>query len=126
MRWIRRLFLIAGIYGLVVFVPMYFAEPAFESENPPINYPAFFYGFNGLGLAWQLAFLVIAKDPIRYRPMMIPCVVEKFSFAGAAISLYLIGRVPGGLCIYGGIDLLLGILFVVAYVQLGRTGAQAP
>jgi hypothetical protein len=120
MPWIRRLFLIAGIYGLIVFVPMYFAEPAFESDHPPINYPEFFYGFNGLGLAWQLAFLVIAKDPIRYRPMMIPCVVEKLSFAGAAFALYLVGRVPGGLCIYGGIDLLLGILFCIAFVQLGR------
>lgn len=44
-----------------------------------ITRPGFYYGFVGLGLAWQIAFLVIAQDPVKYRLMMIPSMVEKFS-----------------------------------------------
>ena len=124
MIWIRRLFRIAGIYGLIVFGIMYFSEPAITSEHKPINYPEFFYGFNGLGIAWQLAFLVIAQDPMRFRPMMIPAVVEKFSYAAAIAALFAVGRVPPGACFYAAIDFTLGVLFMIAFLQLRRESPQ--
>jgi len=36
----------------------------------------------GVGLAWQFAFFAIATDPARFRPTMIPSVLEKVSQAG--------------------------------------------
>ncbi len=124
MVWIRRLFRIAGIYGLIVFGIMYFSEPAITSEHKPINYPEFFYGFNGVGIAWQLAFLVIARDPMRFRPMMIPAVVEKFSYAAAIAALLAAGRVAAGAYFFAAIDLVLGTLFMIAFLRLRCGSAQ--
>jgi hypothetical protein len=41
----------------------------------------------GAALAWQIAFFVIATDPARYRPLMIPSVFEKFSYGIAVVIL---------------------------------------
>jgi hypothetical protein len=113
-RWVFR---IAGIYGILAIGPMFFMEERFGRDMPPaVNHPEFFYGFAGVTLAWQLAFLVISLDPVRYRLLMIPAMVEKFSFVIAAILLLRQGRIP--LPIFGGamVDLLLGVLFVTAFI----------
>jgi hypothetical protein len=60
--------MIAGIYGLIVLVPQLFSESRIARDYPPvITHPEYFYGFLGVAIAWQLCFLVIAKDPVRYR-----------------------------------------------------------
>jgi hypothetical protein len=41
----------------------------------------------GVALAWQIAFLVIAWDPVRLRPMMIMSIVEKFSYGITVTTL---------------------------------------
>jgi len=88
MKFARVVFLIAGLYGLVVLTPGYFFEQAIGRETPPpITHPEFFYGFLGVALAWQVLFLLIAHNPVRYRPMMIPSILEKLSYAGAVIVL---------------------------------------
>jgi len=71
-------------------------------------------------LAWQVAFLVIAQDPVRYRLMMIPSMVEKFSWGIALAVLVLQGRMHGSDFMFGGTDLVLGVLFVVAWVVTGK------
>ncbi len=119
MLWIRRLFWIAGIYGLLVLVPQYFLEHRVGRDYPPaIAHPEYFYGFIGVALAWQVAFLVIATDPRRYRPLMIPSALEKFSFAGAMALLLVSGRVPAALCAFAVIDFVLGVLFLAAFRRL--------
>jgi len=40
----------------------------------------YFYGFVGVGLAWQITFLIIARDPARFRPIMIGGILEKVLF----------------------------------------------
>jgi hypothetical protein len=77
----KRLFLIAGIYGIIVVSPMYFFENQIGVDFPPsITHPEYFYGFIGVTLAWQILFLLIARDPIRYRLMMVPAIVEKATY----------------------------------------------
>jgi hypothetical protein len=71
----------------------------------------------GLGLAWQVAFLFIATDPARYRPLMIPSVLEKFSYGAAVVVLVLQHRMHPSDMIFACTDLLLGALFVIAYVK---------
>jgi hypothetical protein len=45
-----------------------------------------------MGLAFQVAFIVIARDPVRLRPMMIPSVLEKFGYGATLLVLYLQNR----------------------------------
>jgi len=90
MKFARWVFRIAGIYGLIVLAPQYFIEDRFGLENPPaITHAEFYYGFIGVAIAFQLVFLIIASDPAKYRAMMLPSVFEKFSFAIAAIVLFM-------------------------------------
>lgn len=115
-RFARRVFLIAGIYGLIVMAPQYLLEERIGRDDPPaITHPEYFYGFAGIGVAWQVAFLVIARDPVRYRLVMIPAVIEKFSFGIAALVLMLQHRISATVMTFAGTDLVLGLLFAVAF-----------
>jgi hypothetical protein len=124
MAFARWLFWIAGIYGLVALVPQYFMEHKVGIEYPPaITHVEYFYGFLGIAVAWQIAFLIIGWDPWRFRPMMIPSALEKLSFASAGIVLYGQGRLPTVILAAGLIDLFLGVSFLVAWWRLGSHSA---
>lgn len=121
MRFSRLVFLFAGVSGLVMLVPQYFLEAKNALEFPPaITHPEYFYGFIGVGSAFQIVFLIISTDPLRFRPLMLASVVEKFSFAIAVFVLYYQGRVAGLLTGFAMMDLILGILFVISFVLTGR------
>lgn len=118
MRFAKLVFLVAGIYGLVVMLPQYFLEEKTGRDfPPPITHPEYYYGFIGVVVAWQVLFLFLSKNPARYRVMMIPAVLEKASFAIAVIVLFLQDRVAPVMLGFAIIDLILGALFVVAYVK---------
>jgi hypothetical protein len=118
MRFAKNTFLAAGIYGLVVLLPQYFLEQRTGRDfPPPITHPEYFYGFVGVAVAWQIVFLVISRDPIRYRPLMLVAVIEKASFGFPAIALYLSGRLSTQMLAAGLIDLVLGVLFIVSYTR---------
>jgi hypothetical protein len=117
-RFAKRVFLVAGIYGIVVLLPQYFVESGLAFDLPaPIARPEHFYGFIGVALSWQFVFLLIARDVRRYRPLMLVGVLEKFSFGLAVVILYAADRVSAGVLGAGGIDLALGALFVLAFVS---------
>ena len=121
MKYARSVFLIAGIYGLLVLVPMYFMEQKQSTDfPPPITHPEFYYGFIGVAVAWQVAFLVLATDPRRYRLMILPAILEKASFAIPVIILYLQNRVSFLTVVVGLPDLFLGVLFAVAFLKIWR------
>lgn len=114
----RRAFRVAGIYGLIVMLPQYFLEARIGHDFPPaITHPEYFYGFIGIVVAWQCVFLVIASDPRRYRPLMPVAVLEKLVFAIPVGVLVANGRVAVGAIVgFAGIDLILAICFVTAYI----------
>lgn len=119
MRFASRVFTGAGIWGLLVLTPLYFTFDLVGREYPPpITHPDLYYGFIGLAMAWQFGFLVIGRDPVRFRPMMIPAVLEKFIFVASQTALYMQGRVRAGQLAVAGPDLILGILFVVALFKV--------
>lgn len=121
MKFARIAFLLAGIYGILVIPPMYFMERSLvEQSSLPFNHPEFFYGFVGVTLAWQIAFFIIASDPIRYRPMMFAACVEKVTFGVGTPILYLQHRVPLNMLIAACLDLVLLALFVGALVATAR------
>ena len=118
MKFAKRVYLIAGIYGLIVILPQYFLEDKNDRDFPPaITHPEYYYCFVGITVAWKVAFLVMSRDPIRYRPLMIPTMLEKASWAFAAIALFLLGKLSVPMLGAGLLDLTLGILFVMAYAR---------
>ena len=126
-RFASRVFRIAAIYGVVVLLPQYFMEGKIGRDTPPpITHPEYFYGFVGVALAWQLAFLVVARDPLRFRPLMPVAVVEKASFGLAAVALYLAGRLGLQMLGAGIVDLILGALFLMSYARTADRGDSSP
>lgn len=118
MRFARWTFLVAGVYGLLVLLPMYGMEERIGIDTPPpITHPEHFYGFVGVAVAWQFVFLLIGFDPARFRPIMIPAVLEKLSFGIPAIILYAQGRLAGMILGAGLIDLALGVLFAISFLR---------
>ncbi len=118
MKFAKRVFLIAGVYGLIVLLPMYLLEEKTGRDfPPPITHPEYYYGFIGVAVAWQVLFLILSRNPIRYRPMMIPAILEKAAFAIPAVILYLQQRISTFTLGAGLVDSLLGVLFVVAYLK---------
>lgn len=124
MKFAKTVYLVAGVYGLLVMVPQYFLEHQ-NSVNfpPPINHPEYYYGFIGVTVAWQVAFLIISRDPERYRPLIIATVIEKFTYVFAVLILYAQVRVTSLVIVFFAlIDLVLGTLFVLAYTKVRSSG----
>ncbi len=118
MKFARVVYWCAGAWGILVVAPMYFLCGKLAQYFPPApTHPELYYGFVGVTLAWQFAFFVVASDPIRLRPMMIPAVVEKLAYICAMAVLYLQDRVSGVQLMTAGPDALLGALFAIAFFK---------
>jgi hypothetical protein len=118
MRFAKIVFNIAGIYGILVLLPHYFMEAQIGRHHPPaITHPEFFYGFVSVALAWQVAFLIIARDPVRYRLIMLPGIFEKWGFAASGIMLLALGRVDSSFALPLAIDFIFGALFLWAFFK---------
>lgn len=123
MKFAKIVFLIAGIYGILVIAPLFVMEGVIDATQPPaITHPEYYYGFVCVGLVWQVLFLVLASDPLRYRPMMLVAVLEKASGI-AFILLVLLHRSPPSMLI-GIVDVCLGIPFLIAYVRTAPSRVQ--
>ena len=121
MRFARIVFTIAGIWGIAVLTPFYWlVDITGRHYAPPADYPHFFYGFFAVALAWQIAFLIIGSNPLRFRALMIPAMLEKLGFVITLLVLYGQGRVSGIDAQAAVPDGLLGLLFVVAFFKTRR------
>ena len=126
MRLARYVFTAAGIWGIVVLVPFYsLIDVTGRSYTPPTDYPQFFYGFMAVALAWQIAFLVIGSNPARFRPFMIPGIIEKLGYVGTLAVLRWNGRISALDAQAAVPDFLLAVLFIVAYARTRAPGWRA-
>ena len=124
MKFAKSVFWIATIWGVLTLSPLYFIFDLIGRQDPPpITHPAFYYGFVSVGLAFQFVFFVIAKDPGRLRPMMIPSVLEKFGYGATLLVLFLQNRLHPQDLALGAIDALFGVLFLVAFFKTGQLKA---
>jgi hypothetical protein len=127
MKFARRVFQIAGIYGLVVLLPQFFLRAKIGRDMPPeITHPEFYYGFVGVAVAWQVLFLILATDPRRYGPMMIPAVLEKATFGIAVVVLVARGQTAMPMLAAALVDLTLGVLFVMAFFKTREVTRSTP
>jgi len=120
-KFSRNVFLIAGIYGLLVVTPQYFMESwTGRTFPPPVTHPEYYYGFVGAVVVWHVLFLVISRDPARYRAMMPVAALEKLAFGAPILVLYLQGRTALAIVGAAVIDLILGALFLLSFWKSGE------
>jgi hypothetical protein len=126
MRFAKLVFWIAGFWGLVMLAPLYFLlDSISRSAPPPITHPEFFYGFTGVALAWQFAFLVIGSAPDRFRLMMLPAVLEKLSWVLTLAVLLIQDRITALQAWPAIPDGLLGVLFMICFFKVAQKTSPA-
>ena len=126
MKFAKIVFFVAGIEGLLILTPMYFLENKIGRDTPPaITHPENFYGFLGVALAWQVLFLVLSTDPVRYRPMILPSILEKIGWGVALIVLFYQRRLALSTFAVGSVDWIFAFLFLASYftTKSGRATA---
>ena len=118
MKFAKIVFWAAGIWGLLVLTPLFFIfDTIGRNDPPPVTHPGFYYGFATVGLAFQFVFIVIATDPVRFRPIIIPAILEKMSYVTVLDILYLQHRLRASDLVFAGTDFVLGLLFIVSYFR---------
>jgi len=101
-----------------MFAPLYFIFNLIGRQEPPlITHPGFYYGFAAMALAWQFGFFVIAIEPARFRPMMIPGALGKLGWGIAVVVLFMQHRISPVDMALGAVDLLLAFLFLIAFAK---------
>jgi hypothetical protein len=126
MKFARYVFAAAGAIGILILLPLYFQLEKAGTDNPPaITHPEYYYGFIGVALAFQIVFLIIATDPVKYRPLMLASIVEKFAFVIPTFYLYTQGRVTGPILGGAALDLIWGVLFVASYFLVSKVGLKS-
>jgi hypothetical protein len=124
MIFAKRVFFWSGVYGVLALLPLYFLEGKIGRDYPPAtNHPEQYYVLIGVALAWQVAFLLISRDPVRFRPLMIPAIAEKFLSVGAVILLYMGDRISGTVMAPFLGDAVLGGLFIASYLKTAKYAA---
>ena len=120
MKLARFVFGFAGVWGVLVLTPLYWMADAIGREYPPpITHSDVYFGALAVTMAWQIAFLIIAINPIRFRPIMLAAMVEKFGYVLTMLVLYRQGQIGLTQLAVSGPDLVLGVLFVAAFVASG-------
>ena len=124
-RFAKIVFLAAGLWGIVVLTPLFLLlDLTGRHYASPTEYPHFFYGFLSVAMAWQIAFLIIGWDPVRFRPLMIPSIIEKFGYVLTVAVLYSHAGMSSADATTAAPDLLLGILFMAAFARTPRSGQR--
>jgi hypothetical protein len=124
MKLARIVFIGAGIWGIAVLSPLYWlVDITGRRYAPPNDYPQFFYGFVGVAIAWQIAFLIIGSDPARFRKFMIPAMIEKFGYVSTLAIMYSRSRISAVDFQPVIPDALLGVLFIVAFLSTRKVSS---
>jgi hypothetical protein len=123
MKFARIVYGIAAAYGFVSLLPLYFLiDKVGRDAPPPVMHPEFYYGFLGVAILWQLVFVMIAKDPFRYRSLMPVTILEKFIYTVPVVLLYLNGHVHVNIMRPSLVDPIFGIFFAIAYFRTATGG----
>src|SRR5262245_39342609 len=118
MKIAKVTFIAAGVWGIGVLTPLYWlVDGSGRRYGCPTDAPQFFYGFISVAMAWQIAFLVIGSNPARFRPLMIPGIIEKLGHVAGVAVLYGRNRIPWVDAQAAIPDFVLAILFILAFAK---------
>jgi hypothetical protein len=127
MTFARYTFIVAGVWGVAVLTPLFFlVDLTGRPYAAPVEYPHFFYGFLSVALAWQMAFLVIGSNPVRFRPFMIVGFIEKAGYVIGTTVLRSQGRISAADASTAFPDALLLALFIVAFLKTRAATGRHP
>jgi hypothetical protein len=127
MRFAKTVFLLAGASGVLLATPAYFLEGWAEVHDPPaLSHPVHYYGLVGVVLVFQFFYLLVATDPLRYRPVMLLGALGKATFAVTVFVLFGIGRVSALWLGFAAFDSIWVILFLIAYARVATAMHHAP
>ena len=113
-KWPAIIFKGAGIYGIIVMILLLVA-PTQVLNEPTVIHPEYYFGFVMVGLVWQIAFLVVGSDPVRFRPIMPVCMCEKFFYITLLTFLIMTHRTPERMWPAVVLDGLVGCAFIYAW-----------
>jgi hypothetical protein len=125
MKFAKWLFGIAAVFGLLSIAPLFFLEEHILGAAAQGEVRGLYYGFASVTLAWQVAYLLIALDPSRYRFLMLVGAAGKTGFGLAVCWLWLNGALAGAALAPALADLALAALFVAAFIVTPQRGGQA-
>ena len=118
MKFARIVFGMAAAYGILTLPPLYFLMERLGHDAPPaVTHPEFYYGFVGITLLWQFVFVLIAKSPGRFRPIMVIAILEKFIYTVPVLILYSRGSVQANIMHFSLVDPIFGVFFIAAYFR---------
>ena len=102
---------------------MFFLEDQIGAFDPPsVTHPEFYYGFVCAAFAWQIVYLMMSRDPLRFRPMLLPAIAEKAGFGISVLVLFTLERLPAARVVLPSVDLLLAAFFVWGVCGIGTSG----
>ena len=115
MKLAKYTYLVAGVFGLILVVPAAYAAMVDSSEAmpDPIGAGLFLYGYISQFVAWQLLYFILAADPIRLRPMMVPAFLAELTAPLNSAWLYFYGVPPWFVLTI--VFLAFATLFLVSY-----------
>lgn len=125
MTFAKWVFTIGGIWGVLIIGPLFFAEGMLAEATQPFSHPDTYYGFAASTFAWQLGYLVIGRNPGAYRPFMLLGALGKVIYFTGNWVLFAQGRIPVSVPLVASPDILLAVLFVIAWFRTRPEPASA-
>ena len=125
-KWISPLFVLAALYDgvlgfLFLAVPLY----AFEVCNvTPPNHVGYVQFPAALLLIFGVIFAQVARDPLAGRTLILYGIMLKVAYCGVAFSHWMATDIPWMWKPFVVIDLVMGVLFLWAYVVLGAVAKK--
>jgi hypothetical protein len=124
-KWISPLFWIAAAYDGVLGV-LFLAAPAWlfaRLEVDPPNHVAYVQFSAALLIIFALIFVRIARDPLGQRDQIIYGILLKVAYCGLAFYYWSTIDVPWIWKPFAWIDLVMGVLFVIAHRSLAAAAS---
>jgi hypothetical protein len=124
MVFAKRVFTWAAVFGFVMVAPLLVSEGLVARVlHHALTQPQWYYGFAEVALGFQVVYLIIGRDPVRYRPLMPVCALAKFAFGATMWILVSLGRTDPLLGVAATPDLVWAAAFLLAYRLTPRAAA---
>ena len=120
-KWIAPLFWLAAAYDGVLGL-LFLAAPGWVFERfqvAPPNHVGYVQFPAALLVIFGLMFVAVARNPLANRGLIVYGILLKIAYCSLASYYWVTTDIPVIWKPFVGIDLVMGVLFVVAYGSLG-------